>query len=148
MRARDALLEHGRVPGQVDVEHRVCALRIQPGRAGVRREGGTSDAGTQITVTPQITDGDRLLIDYQVSLSSFVGEASDVTLSPPRQQNSLTSVATVPDGFAVVVGGLEVEQETESASKVPLLGDLPILGALFRSKTRTMTKTRFFVFLR
>ena len=71
-----------------------------------------------------------------------------MTLSPPRQQNSLTSVATVPDGFAVVVGGLEVEQETESASKVPLLGDLPILGALFRSKTRTMTKTRFFVFLR
>ncbi|HED64689.1 MAG TPA: hypothetical protein ENJ09_03935 [Planctomycetes bacterium] len=110
--------------------------------------GGTSDAGTQVTVTPQITDGDLLLIDYEVSLSSFVGSASDATLPPPRQENRIASVATVPDGYTVVVGGLEVEEETESVSRVPILGDLPLLGVLFRSKSTSRTKSRFFVFLR
>ena len=110
--------------------------------------GGTSDAGTQISITPQITEGDQLLVEYDIALSSFTGEASDATLPPPRQENRLSSVATVPDGFTVVVGGLEVEQETESVSRVPLLGDLPLLGTLFRSTTVSRTKTRFFVFLR
>ena len=50
--------------------------------------GGTLDAGTSVTVTPQITDGDQLLIEYTVSLSTFVGESADPTLPPPRQETS------------------------------------------------------------
>jgi general secretion pathway protein D len=110
--------------------------------------GGTLDAGTTIAVRPQITDGDQLLIDYTVSLSSFVGAASDPDLPPPRQENRLKSTATVPDGYTVVVGGLEIEQEGESETRVPLLGSIPLVGALFRSSSETTTKARFFVFLR
>jgi general secretion pathway protein D len=110
--------------------------------------GGTLDAGTQITVTPPIAEGDLLILNYQVSLSSFVGEASDPALPPPRQENSLSSIATVPDGFAVVVGGLELDTESDTVSKVPLLGDIPGLGVLFRNTSKTRSKSRFFVFLR
>jgi type II secretory pathway component GspD/PulD (secretin) len=110
--------------------------------------GGTLDAGTQITVTPQIAEGDLLILNYQVSLSSFVGEAADPPLPPPRQENSLASIATVPDGFAVVVGGLELDTESDTVSKVPLLGDLPWLGVLFQNRSQTRSKSRFFVFLR
>ena len=109
--------------------------------------GGTLDAGTSVKVTPQITAGDQLLVEYDVSLSAFVGDSSDPTLPPPRQQNKLASVATVPDGYTVVVGGLEVETETDAESRIPILGRIPLLGNLFKSQSATKTKSRFFVFL-
>jgi general secretion pathway protein D len=101
-----------------------------------------------VKVTPQITDGDQLLVEYDVSLSAFVGDSSDPTLPPPRQENKLASVATVPDGYTVVVGGLEVETETDAESRIPILGRIPVLGNLFKSQSATKTKSRFFVFLR
>ena len=110
--------------------------------------GGTLDAGTSITVRPQIADGDQLVLDYSVSLSSFVGSSSDPALPPPRQENRLESVATIPDGYTVVVGGLEIETETDATSKVPVLGSIPMLGSLFQSRSRSKIKSRFFVFIR
>jgi general secretion pathway protein D len=110
--------------------------------------GGTQDAGTEIDLTPRITEGDELSLDYTITLSSFVGDAASPSLPPPRQQNKLKSTATVPDGFTVAVGGLEVETEGTSVSRVPLLGSIPILGALFSSQSKTKTKSHFYVFLR
>jgi type II secretory pathway component GspD/PulD (secretin) len=110
--------------------------------------GGTLDAGTQITVTPQIAEGGQLVLDYSVSLSTFVGAASSPTLPPPRQENSLKSIATVSDGYTVVVGGLEVQNEAETQARVPILGAIPLVGELFKDQSATRSKTRFFVFLR
>jgi len=110
--------------------------------------GGTLDAGTSVDVTPQITSGDQLLVEYRVSLSTFVGDSADPTLPPPRQETKLSSEATVPDGYTVVLGGLEVETETNAESRVPFLGSIPILGNLFKSQSKTTTRSRFFVFLR
>lgn len=110
--------------------------------------GGSLEAGTKIHVKPQVAEGDLVLLEYTVSLSTFTGEPANPELPPPRQQNELASVVTVPDGFSVVVGGLEVETETEVATRVPLLGAIPGLGALFTSTRTSLTKARFFVFLR
>jgi general secretion pathway protein D len=110
--------------------------------------GGTLDAGTTIAVKPQITDGDMMLLEYSVSLSSFVGESADASVPPPRQETSLSSVASVPDGYAVIIGGLEIESEGDSVSKIPLLGDIPLIGTLFRSQSKSNSRSRFFVFLR
>lgn len=110
--------------------------------------GGTFDAGTSIQVKPQIADGDQIVLDYTVSISSFTGASTDPTLPPPRQENKLQSVVTIPDGHTVVVGGLEIESKTRGDSRVPLLGSIPILGHLFRDQTASANKTRFFVFLR
>ena len=110
--------------------------------------GGTQDAGTSIQVTPTIAEGDRLVLDYTVSISSFVGDSADPNIPPPRQENKLHSVVSVPDGFVVVVGGLEVESEAEAFTQAPILGSIPILGALFRNQSKTKSKSRFFVFLR
>ena len=109
---------------------------------------GVSLHPTQITVTPQIAEGGQLVLDYAVSLSTFVGAASSPTLPPPRQENSLKSIATVPDGYTVVVGGLQVQGESETQSRVPILGSIPLLGALFKDQSATKNRTRFYVFLR
>lgn len=110
--------------------------------------GGTQDAGTQITVTPHIAAGDHLVLEYSVSLSAFVGDSSDPALPPPRQQTKLQSTVTIPDGHTIAIGGLEVVNEGESISQVPLLGGIPLLGEAFKSRSRTMGRTRFFVFIR
>ncbi len=110
--------------------------------------GGTKDAGTVITLTPQIAPGDHLTLEYSVSLSAFVGAATDPTLPPPRQENSVSSVATIPDGHTVVVGWIEVEAASRGQSRVPLFGGLPVIGELFKSRSNEDTTSRFFVFIR
>jgi general secretion pathway protein D len=110
--------------------------------------GGTQDAGTTVSVTPQIAEGDHLVLEYSLSLSVFVGESSDPSLPPPRQQNNLQSVVTIPDGYTVVVGGLEIERTADAVSQVPLLGDLPLVGELFKNRSRSTSRSRFYMFIR
>lgn len=109
---------------------------------------GSLPAGTQISITPQIAEGDHLTLKYQVSLSSFTGAPSGPGVPPPRQQNRVQSVATIPDGFTVVVGGIDLETEGKSVSQVPLLGDIPILGEAFKNRNRNTSRQRFYVFIR
>jgi general secretion pathway protein D len=110
--------------------------------------GGSQDAGTTVTIKPQIAEGDHLVLDYSVSLSSFVGNAAAATLPPPKQQNKVQSAATIPDGYTVVVGGIELESESKSVSQVPLLGSIPLIGEAFKSRSNSSTRSRFFVFIR
>jgi type II secretory pathway component GspD/PulD (secretin) len=109
--------------------------------------GGTQSAGTTISVTPQISEGDHLVLTYSVSLSAFVGAAS-AGLPPPRQENSVDSVATIPDGYTVGVGGLTLTTLASGATQVPLIAEIPVLGELFRSRSSAESTSRFFVFIR
>jgi len=110
--------------------------------------GGESSAGTQIQVQPQVADRDQIVLDYDISISTFVGESADESLPPPKQENKLQAVVTVPDGFTVVVGGLELEVEGDASTQVPFLGDIPLIGYLFKSNSKSSSKSRFYVFLR
>ncbi len=110
--------------------------------------GGTLDAGTRVSVKPQVADGGQILLEYTVSLSSFVGEPPGEGLPPPRQENKLESVVTIPDGFTVVLGGLEIATQGDASERVPWLGEIPLLGVLFQDRSKTSTRSRFYVFLR
>ncbi|MEL6396634.1 MAG: secretin N-terminal domain-containing protein [Planctomycetota bacterium] len=110
--------------------------------------GGSSDAGTQVTVTPQIAEGDYLVLEYDVSLSAFTGASTDPALPPPRQETSLASSATIPDGYTIALGGIEVVTDNEGETRVPLLGWIPLIGEAFKSRSQTSSRSRFFVFIR
>jgi general secretion pathway protein D len=110
--------------------------------------GGTQDAGTTVTVRPQIAEGDHLILQYSVSVSNFVGDSADPALPPPRQQNALESVVTIPDGYTVAVGGLEINQDAQGTTQVPFIGDIPIVGEAFKNRSNNRSKVRFYVFLR
>ncbi len=90
------------------------------------------DAGTQFQIVPHISESNYLHIEYVINLSSF-GEKADPGLPPTRSTSTIQSSATIPDGYTIVVGGIERSSETKSVDKVPLLGDVPLLGALFRN---------------
>ncbi|MBY0111811.1 MAG: hypothetical protein K2Y21_03240 [Phycisphaerales bacterium] len=110
--------------------------------------GGTQDAGTTVSVTPQIAEADQLLLQYSIALSSFVGAPPSNGLPPARQQNTVSSKATIPDGFTVVVGGIELQSDGKNTSQVPGVGDVPILGELFKQRDSSVGRSRFYVFIR
>ncbi len=127
---------------------------VTPGSNGGRdivSPGSSAQAGTTLIVTPQIADSNALRLKYELELSSFTGEAQVVggaQLAPPKQTNTLKSESvTVPSDCTVVVGGLVVQEKTGSVVKVPLIGDIPLIGALFRDKNTGNRKTTLYVFL-
>ena len=112
---------------------------------------GTTDAGTQITVSPQISPSDYVTLSYSLTQSSFLGQAivSDSGVIPPTKRNdNVASTATVPDGYVIALGGLSTHTTGQSESRIPLLGSIPYLGALFRSRSNSTNESKFFVFIR
>lgn len=110
--------------------------------------GGTQDAGTNVTITPTIAAGDHLVLDYQISISAFVGESSSPGVPPARQQNSVSGSVTIPDGHTVAIGGLKLATDAKAVSQIPLLGDVPILGEAFKNRSKSGSESRFYVFIR
>jgi general secretion pathway protein D len=108
---------------------------------------GYASAGTTVAITPHISEGDHLQLRYSVTLNSFTGEGSH-GIPPPRQTDTLTSEITMPNGSAVIVGGLKRKDVTQKSSKVPWLGDIPGLGRLFGLNSDTNKESTLFVFIR
>ena len=104
------------------------------------------DVGLTLKIKPQINEGDalRLEIEQEVSnIADSVAGAADIVTN----KRSIKTNVMVDDGQVVVLGGLIEEKIGESVQKVPFLGDIPFLGALFRSKTADVTKTNLMVFI-
>ena len=108
------------------------------------------DVGITLRIKPQI--GENGVVRMQIfqessSLSDRVAPGTS-NAGPSTDKRSIESTVTVDDGQILVLGGLIEDKYTENKSKVPLLGDIPYLGALFRSESRTKTRTNLMVFLR
>jgi general secretion pathway protein D len=111
--------------------------------------GGYADAGTTITLTPHISEGDYLQLEYSVELSSFTGQANPTTGSPPpRQTDRVDSKVTIPDGATIIVGGLNRNQLTTTVNAIPIIGQIPVLGWLFSDRNNVTETSTLFVFLR
>ncbi len=109
--------------------------------------GGFATAGTNIRVTPQISQGDHLRLEYEITLSSFSGTGAD-GVPPPRNTDEISSEVTIPDGTTIVVGGLTRENFSEDVDRVPFLGRIPGLEFLFSSRSTNKSKSTLFVFLK
>lgn len=94
--------------------------------------GGTLSAGTTLQIRPQVSEGGFMIMEFNVELSAF-GERPNPDLPPTRRADTVTSVVTVPSDSTVVVGGLTFSTSLSSFSRIPILGDIPIIGWLFGS---------------
>jgi len=104
------------------------------------------DVGLTLKIKPQINEGDALRLEIEQEVSSIadsVAGASDIVTN----KRSIKTNVMVDDGQIVVLGGLIEEQTGQSQQKVPLLGDIPVLGYLFRSTTSDVKKTNLMVFI-
>nr|WP_312527407.1 type II secretion system secretin GspD [Comamonas sp.] len=106
------------------------------------------DVGLTLRVRPQINaNGTVKLTIYQETSNVLDGTTTNAN-GPTTNKRSIESTVLVDDGSVIVIGGLLQDQYSGSVQKVPYLGDIPGIGALFRSDTRSRKKTNLMVFLR
>ena len=103
------------------------------------------DVGVTLRIKPQISEGGAVRLNIFQEVSSIKERTESGLITSKR---SVDSTVLVDDGQIVVIGGLIQEDLKDGEQKVPVLGDLPILGALFRYSTRSRIKTNLMVFLR
>jgi general secretion pathway protein D len=103
------------------------------------------DVGTTLTITPHISK-DRL-VRLNISLELTNVSSTSLDLQPTTLKRTVDTTAIVKDTHTIVIGGLIGEANSVSEFKVPLLGDIPILGWLFKSRSTSRLKTNLFVFL-
>jgi general secretion pathway protein D len=106
------------------------------------------DTGIILRITPQITEGDYLKLDIYQEISAVkdalnAGAAADITTT---KRSAKTSVV-VKDKDTVVIGGLIQDQDKNTVNKIPILGDIPLVGWLFKSKSTQRTKTNLLIML-
>lgn len=103
------------------------------------------EVGIKLKVTPQINEGDAVQLLIEQEVSSISGATSVDILINKRE---IKTSVIVDDGGVIVLGGLVDDQVQESVSKVPLLGDIPFIGQLFRSTSTSVQKRNLMVFIR
>jgi len=106
------------------------------------------DVGITLHVRPQITEGGTIKMQIYQESSEVVTGTGNATTGPTINKRSIQSSVLADDGSIVVLGGLIQDQYTNGNSKVPWLGSLPLVGALFRTENKDRTKTDLMVFLR
>jgi general secretion pathway protein D len=107
------------------------------------------DIGVTLKVTPHINEGASLRLEIEQEISSIAPTSQGVNaVDLITNKRSIKSTILAEDGQVIVLGGLIQDDVTHSDSKIPLLGDIPILGRLFRSSKDTHIKRNLMVFLR
>ncbi|MGR5235863.1 type II secretion system secretin GspD [Vibrio alfacsensis] len=104
------------------------------------------EVGIKLKVVPQINEGDSVQLNIEQEVSNVLGANGAVDVRFAKRQ--LNTSVMVQDGQMLVLGGLIDERALESESKVPLLGDIPVLGHLFKSTSTQVEKKNLMVFIK
>ncbi|WP_063664483.1 type II secretion system secretin GspD [Aliivibrio fischeri] len=104
------------------------------------------EVGIKLKVVPQINEGDSVRLDIEQEVSNVLGANGAVDVRFAKRQ--LNTSVMVQDGQMLVLGGLIDERALESESKVPFLGDIPVLGYLFKSTSTQVEKKNLMVFIK
>jgi general secretion pathway protein D len=106
---------------------------------------GYMDVGIILNVVPRIAQSGLVTMDVQQAANELTGFTS--FNAPIVAQRTTDTQVSVADGQTVIIGGIIRDTETKRLNKVPILGDLPLIGSLFRSTDKTKNKTELMVFL-
>ena len=106
------------------------------------------DVGIKLKIKPQISDGNTIQLEVLQEISSVAETAIDGQADLITNRRSIEATVQVDDGQVIVLGGLIQDDIVDTVNWVPILGKIPILGALFRSKSKTAVKRNLMVFLK
>ncbi|MDY0006114.1 MAG: type II secretion system secretin GspD [Spongiibacteraceae bacterium] len=104
------------------------------------------DIGVTLKLTPQINEGDSITLQVLQTVES-VSPSTEITTDVVTNKRSISTKVLVKDDAILVLGGLISTENTDTVSKVPLLGDLPLAGALFRSTSTKQVRRNLMVFI-
>ena len=106
------------------------------------------NVGIQLEVKPQIGEGGSIKLFLRQEVSSIAGAVTNNSSDLILNKREIQTTMTVDDGQIMAIGGLLDDNERRTLEKVPVLGDIPLLGELFRSRSRSRGKTNLMVFIR
>ena len=106
------------------------------------------DVGLTLRVKPQISENGTVKLTIFQEVSSVLTATANAANGPTTNKRSIESAVLVDDGSIVVLGGLLQDEFSGNDQKVPVVGDVPLFGNLFKSQSRTRKKTNLMVFLR
>jgi len=116
---------------------------VNPFRTFERKE-----VGIKLDVHPQISEGDVIRMKIKQEVSSIAGAITSLSNDFITNTRGIETTVLANDGEIIVLGGLIQDDEQINVAKVPVLGDVPVVGNLFRSKGKSRRKTNLMVFLR
>jgi general secretion pathway protein D len=138
----------GGIPGAAGGANPLGALGALGGIGGfgLGGAGQRQDVGTRIKVTPHINDKDQIRLEIQEEISE-AGAAQGTLGAVPITQRRANTTTIVDDQQTVIIGGLMRDTLTKTKNKIPVLGDLPVLGFLFRNSKQSMRKTNLLLIM-
>jgi len=104
------------------------------------------EAGINLEITPHISEGDLLRLEVTLSRSDFTNRSDKKP--PDLTSSNVGTVVTVPDGSTIILGGMLKLNQSKGGSKVPILGDLPLIGGAFRSIDNSDVQSMLYIFVR
>lgn len=106
------------------------------------------DVGIKLKVTPHVNPDGEITLQLNPSIEAIIDEGpSDVAFAPTISKREVSTTVTVPDRATVVISGLIREDVVKQAWKVPFLGDIPLIGWFFRSKSDRTQRTNLLIFV-
>jgi general secretion pathway protein D len=106
------------------------------------------NVGIQLEVKPQIGEGGTIKLFLRQEVSSIAGAVTSNSSDLILNKREIQTTMTVDDGEVMAIGGLLDDNERRTLEKVPVLGDIPVLGELFKSRSKSRGKTNLMVFIR
>ncbi|MDE2401237.1 MAG: type II secretion system secretin GspD [Burkholderiales bacterium] len=106
------------------------------------------DVGLTLRVKPQVGEGGTVRMTVYQENSSIDPATKTASNGPSTNKSSIETTVVIDDGDTLVLGGLLKDEYSDGDTQVPLLGDIPVLGNLFKSRSRSRNKTNLMVFLR
>lgn len=106
------------------------------------------DTGIILSVTPRINNSGRVMLDIDQEVSDVVQTTTSGIDSPTIQQRKITTRVVVNDGESLALGGLIQEKKSLAEKKLPILGDVPVLGNAFKAKIDGIERTELIIFIR
>jgi len=118
----------------------------QPIETGDGNTTNFIDAGVRLNIAPWTGDGEEIICEIHPEVSTL-SALDPVTGLPEKITRTADTMVRVKDGQTIVIGGLRQEEERRIRTKVPILGDIPLLGALFRSSATSVNRTDLVIFV-
>ncbi|MFN3435099.1 MAG: type II secretion system secretin GspD [Sphingomonas sp.] len=106
------------------------------------------NVGIELTARPQVNSSGTVKLNLRLEVSSIAGPVSSDNSDLILNKREIETVLTVDEGQIAVMGGLLSDEERRTIEKIPLLGDIPVLGNLFKSKAKSRNKTNLMIFIR
>jgi len=107
----------------------------------------TIEANISLEVTPHVTDGDEVIVDIKPEFNTPAGQGFDPDVPPTINKRVLESTVNLRNGETIVLGGIVNSTESVSINKLPLLGDIPLLGKLFQNRNSTKNETELMIYI-